>query len=240
MYLPSSRPSEYSALWLNRQIDGDVRTKGSQSREPSDCLASGRGLTTRGTSRFSISNYYAGGAHWGFGMWDEHSNIKNLYSIERDQEFRDEQQTRVREFGYDYLIPPGMTKTMRSLLEASEEDQEDVGDEDEMIEQTGFTPEEEDEDDFAGNERLVIVGEEESDQAMRTENTDVGDHEQSGDHDENDLDADIPEADDAGYDDYDDDEYDEDEYQEGFMAEEEYEEDSSTVEPDDRRTDNIN
>ncbi|ANB11886.1 hypothetical protein AWJ20_113 [Sugiyamaella lignohabitans] len=208
------------------------------------------GLTTRGTSRFCISNEYAGIGQWGYGMWRQQST--DIYNIERDEEYRENYLKSIREFGYNYLKPSGIRQTMRSLLERAVQGDEDLDISRGHIDISGMADPNEREELELQQEQLEVRGveNEENDRARNVaeEDTtnDVGNERMANmrhaidgeeddtfrsdqDEDENeeevDLDADIPDLDaeiPEAVDNSYDDSYDEDEYQEGFMADEEY------------------
>jgi hypothetical protein len=241
MNIPNISPSEVNFLWnephVHRHKLPHIGREGSVSKEAYD------GLITRNSSRFGISNHYAGIECWGYGMWNSHNRVavKNMYSLERDEQLRMERLTKIRELGYDYLIPPGQFRSMRALLDddgASDEiDLDDPRNNLELVDEHGqqigtrenleteelSEAEPEPDGDFQhdiGDQRVVMDEGQVPGPGQVEGPGDNGESNELTEYGEEDLDAAIPEAEDDEYD-YSDG-YDEDEYQRGFMAEEEY------------------
>lgn len=138
--------------------------------------------------------------------------------VEEYEAAREQHLQSIRNFGYEYLRPPGVSKTMQALLEENE-DYSDAGTEDEEMQEDvegefEVVDEDEEQEDTLHSlnnprQAAAVAGTPTRQQAQPPSNEEREDEEQ-----EIDLDAEIPEADDE-------DEYDEEEYQEGFMAEEE-------------------
>ncbi|KAA8916497.1 hypothetical protein TRICI_001360 [Trichomonascus ciferrii] len=148
--------------------------------------------------------------------------------VDEYEAMRERHLNSIRTFGYEYLRPPGVNKTMQALLEENEE-YSDAGTEDEeMQEDIGSEFEVvDDEDDMMNNFNTPLdnthVRTREGDgprlanPPQEDEEEDEENDEEEEEEQEEDLDAAIPEAEDNDYED----DYDEEEYQEGFMAEEE-------------------
>lgn len=142
---------------------------------------------------------------------------------------RERHMNSIRTFGYEYLRPPGVNKTMQALLEENEE-YSDAGTEDEeMQEDIGSEFEVvDDEDDMMNNFNTPLENTHRTREGVNADGPRLANPPQEEEEDEveegdeqaeeeEDLDAAIPEAEDNDYED----DYDEEEYQEGFMAEEE-------------------
>lgn len=242
MEIPYITPIEVNFLWTEPGVHRHRLPrigKESKDQQPSDSFD---GLVTRNTSRFAVGNDYAAGGqdYWGYGMWDSHSKVKNMYSLEREEQLRAQRLDRIRKLGYKYLLPPGAYKTMQAILDddgtSDELDLDEQANDVELLGQHGMgenvervqieEAEEEALEDF-GNQRVALdqrelLGDEATGPDVQGEGDD-GDERaigEPGEEPEEDLDAAIPEVGDNeyGYSD----EYDEDEYQQGFMAEEEY------------------
>lgn len=173
-----------------------------------------------------------------------------------DQEKRYNQRIQqIRMHGWEYLRPHGIGKTMQQIFEEQEDFTDHEVDDEEAIEDHLMHQEPEeslfDLNNTTGGivepvriertQDLTRVGENTTDAAEQTqtaidlenimgENSDREEEEEEEELDEDggeevDLDADIAEAEEANYSDYDDD-YNENEYDEGFMAEEEYDDEN--------------
>lgn len=161
-------------------------------------------------------------------------NRSSSMDVDEYEAARERQLNSIRTFGYEYLRPPGVNKTMQALIEENEE-YSDAGTEDEeMQEDIGSEFDvADDQDDLMNNfntplENTHVRTREDGTEAPMLANPpddeEGGDEEglaegedEEGEEEEEDLDAAIPEAEDNDYED----DYDEEEYQEGFMAEEE-------------------
>lgn len=243
MNITNVSPSEVKLLWNEPQTHRHKLPHiGRETGAGNDHY---NGLVTRGCSRFSISNQYSGIEGWGYGMWNSHSrlSVKNMYSLERDEEIRLQRLTKLREFGYDYLIPPGQYRSMRAILDDDDDAASDEIDLDNpsnnLADGHGIIGTAENLETFSddaaatdgdfqaediGEQRIIMNDGLEADLPVPgpQQQDELGEEEQGEETEdvEVDLDAAIPEAEDNDYG-YSDD-YDEDEYQQGFMAEEEY------------------
>lgn len=190
---------------------------------------------------------------WSYGVWNHRQLAagNDLYDdIGQFEEFREHYLKSIRMFGYRYLRPPGIGKTMQAIL-----DEQQLEDDERNLEETELghggidsTEENLDEEVVQINEgelnqlavmRRAVQAEEQQEDENEDEDNDDGEADEEEDEEEEyedeeiDLDAGIADAEDMDYDDYADDEelesevnvdYDEGQYQDRFIAEEEYEE----------------
>ncbi|ODQ66303.1 hypothetical protein NADFUDRAFT_82163 [Nadsonia fulvescens var. elongata DSM 6958] len=250
MYLPSIGPRDPHRLWSSHP---DTFSHTIRPRSSSDI--------ERNRRRVNTANINRGGSPATAGSL---SGSNPIFALERDEQFRSNHYNSIRTFGYDYLKPPGLGKTLQALIDATQEEEDSNGSGGNVNQDDGLTVNEEQtinanngntamdngldgividevfQTDTGNTQGLPGLNETQFIQGFSSDNDndDIGNMNDIIDElseEERNLDDEIPSADEDNYS-YGDD-YNDNEYDDGFMAqEEEYEdhEGNATMISDDR------
>lgn len=169
-------------------------------------------------------DFYNGSERWSAGLIngaveadakrERCTRIGGIENLDRIQMMRSSFLFKIRTLGYDYLRPPGILRTMQTMLEEEEVSEAEISHNEDQDMEGGIN-------DAASppDERLNMT--ESEVEVANPRNNDSMEQEEPEEEGPMDLDDAIPEASDNDYD-LSEDVYDEDQYQEGFMTEDEY------------------
>lgn len=178
----------------------------------------------RGQPTVRRLDFYNGSERWSAGLInggaaidahrDGYGKLGGVEKLDRIQMMRSSFLFNIRTFGYNHLKPPGIPRTMQTMLEEEEASEAEMSHNEDQDMEGGLNgalspPDEQ----LHSTESEVEAVNPEVDGSMQQEDP--------GEQGHMDLDDAIPEASDNDYD-LSGDGYDEDQYQEGFMTEDEY------------------